>query len=175
MRARPAAEPRQIDNVKNWLLNKAGDYRHAIAEPETRSYIEQKYAPDLISISSRVRTPLGQWLESFTKLHVSSWFQEERIEGKHVEAPTTKYSSNAKFEKLTNRSIIFGGLAMLLIPLWLLDHYTDSKVRLGIITAFMVAFMCIMSTATINRPFEVVASTAAYAAVLMVFMQIQPS
>lgn len=32
--------------------------------------------------------------------------------------------------------------------------------------------MLVMSIATNNRPFEVVAATAAYAAVLMVFMQI---
>jgi hypothetical protein len=94
------------------------------------------------------------------------------VKGWHVDSPTITYSSDVKFEKLTNRTIIAGGLAMLLVPLWLLEYYSGSKVRLGIITAFVVAFMLVMTTATINRPFEVVASTAAYAAVLMVFMQI---
>ena len=171
MRARPAAELRQIENVKNWLFNTANNYRGAIAEAETMSYTTPKHASDLISISSRVRPPLGQWLESSTTFQLSSLFRAKRVEGKHVEEPTTKYSSNEKFEKLTNRSIIIGGLIMLLTPLWLLECYTDSQVRLGIITAFVVVFMWVMSTATINRPFEVVAASAAYAAVLMVFMQ----
>lgn len=175
MRSRPAAEPRQIKNVKNWLFNTANKYRDAIAETETKSYTAPKYAADLISISSRTRPPLGQWLESSAKLQLSGLFRENHVEGKHVDATTTTYSSNAKFEKLTNRSIILGGLVMLLTPLWLLEYYSGSKVRLGIITTFVVAFMWIMSTATINRPFEVVAASAAYAAVLMVFMQIDPS
>lgn len=64
------------------------------------------------------------------------------------------------------------GLIMLLAPMWWLDHVSDSEVRLGIITVFLTAFVGVMSTATVHRPFEVVAASAAYAAVLMVFMQI---
>ena len=64
---------------------------------------------------------------------------------------------------------------MLLTPLWLLEYHSGSKTRLGIITPFVVVFIFTMSTATINRPSEVVAASAAYAAVLMVFMQINPS
>lgn len=130
------------------------------------------YAPDLISISSRTLPPLGRWLESWQSLRLSKWFSAVLIEGKHVKSESTTYFSDSRFEKLTNRSIILGGLIMLLTPLWLLEYYSGSKRRLGIITTFVVVFMLIMSTATINRPFEVVASSAAYAAVLMVFMQI---
>jgi hypothetical protein len=61
---------------------------------------------------------------------------------------------------------------MLLAPLWWLEDVSDSKDRLKIITGFVILFISLMTVATINRPFEVVASTAAYAAVLMVFMQI---
>lgn len=61
---------------------------------------------------------------------------------------------------------------MLLAPMWWLEFVSGSKKRLAIITAFLVVFILAMATATVNRPFEVVAATAAYAAVLMVFMQI---
>lgn len=175
MRSRPAADGRQISNVRNWLSDGNGDYRAAIDVAETHSYMDPKYAPDLISISSRTRTPLGRWLESFQSLHLSKLFSATFVDGKHVKSSTITYSSDSKFETLTNRSIIAGGLVMLLVPLWLLECFSGSKVRLGIITAFVVAFMLVMMTATINRPFEVVAASAAYAAVLMVFMQIDPS
>jgi hypothetical protein len=82
------------------------------------------------------------------------------------------YSSNEKFERLTTRSIIVTGLIALLTPMWWLEFVSGSQARLGIITGFICAFIFIMSVATHNRPFEVVAATAAYAAVLMVFMQI---
>lgn len=172
MRSRPAADDRQINNVKNWLTNEKGEYLHAIDAKETTCYTDSNYAPDLITISSRTRPPLGRWLESWERLQVSRLFRAKLIPGQHVESDTTTYSSDSKFEKLTNRSIIAGGLIMLLTPLWLLEFASGSKVRLGIITAFVVVFMMGMTTATINRPFEVVASSAAYAAVLMVFMQI---
>lgn len=175
IRSRPSANERQINNVRNWLSDIKGGYRQAIDVQETKSYMDSRYAADLISISLRSRPPLGRWLESFQKLQLSKLFRAELIPGKHKESRTTTYSSDTKFENLTNCSIILGGLIMLLTPLWLLEYYSGSKTRLGIITTFVVVFMFTMSTATINRPFEVVAASAAYAAVLMVFMQINPS
>ena len=53
-----------------------------------------------------------------------------------------------------------------------MQNVADNNDRLGIITGFVILFTLLMAGATINRPFEVVAATAAYAAVLMVFMQI---
>jgi hypothetical protein len=99
-------------------------------------------------------------------------FRAQLVPGHHVESKTTVYSSDEKFERFTTASIIITGLIMLLAPMWWLESTSASKVRLGIITGFICAFISIMSMATNNRPFEVVAATAAYAAVLMVFMQI---
>lgn len=82
------------------------------------------------------------------------------------------YSSDSKFERFTTVCIIATGLIMLLAPMWWLEFVSDSVTRLKIITGFLCVFISIMTIATINRPFEVVAATAAYAAVLMVFMQI---
>jgi hypothetical protein len=90
----------------------------------------------------------------------------------HIDSDTTVYSSDEKFECFTTRSIILAGLIALLAPMWWLEFVSSSNARLGIITGFICVFISIMSVATTNRPFEVVAATAAYAAVLMVFMQI---
>jgi hypothetical protein len=154
------------------LHDKEGDYRDAIDVEETSAYCKPEHTSDLMAISSRVRPPLGQWLEACSMLHVSRLFRAKHIEGKHIESETTTYFSNARFERFTNLSIILGGLTMLLAPMWWLEFVSGSKKRLAIITVFLVVFILAMSTATVNRPFEVVAATAAYAAVLMVFMQI---
>lgn len=132
-----------------------------------------KHEHDLISISLRERPPLGEWLESCHKLQLSRLFREKLQDGKHIVSPATQYTSNARFELFTKGSIIIGGLVMLLAPIWWLAFVSDDKKRLGIITAFVCIFISVMATAT-NKPFEAVAATAAYAAVLMVFMQVDP-
>jgi hypothetical protein len=67
--------------------------------------------------------------------------------------------------------VLSTGLAMLIGPLWILESIADSKTRLGVITAFVVAFTVLVSSVTVAKHFEVLAATAAYAAVLMVFLQ----
>lgn len=68
------------------------------------------------------------------------------------------------------------GLAMLIGPLWLLQHFSTGqsnlRLRLIIITAFLMGFTALISLLTVARPFETLAATAAYGAVLMVFMQL---
>jgi hypothetical protein len=163
IRARPRAEDRQIQNVSNRL--KQG----AITKDEAK-FIEK--SGDLIAINTRSRPPLGRWIETCQSLQLWKMFRAQLIPGHHVPSNTTVYSSDEKFERFTTTSIILTGLIMLLAPMWWLEFTSASEVRLGIITGFIVAFMSIMSVATETRPFEVVAATAAYAAVLMVFMQI---
>jgi hypothetical protein len=125
-----------------------------------------------MTINARSRPPLGRWIEACQSLHLWKLFRAKTVPGVHVDSETTVYSSDKAFERFTTSSIIAAGLAMLLAPLWWLDHVSASSTRLGIITGFMVVFASVMGISTTNRPFEVVATTAAYAAVLMVFMQI---
>jgi hypothetical protein len=165
VRSRPRAEERQIRNVVNWLK------RRAINSAES-SFIEETH--DLISINHRTRAPLGRWLESFRSLHrlrpfrTTPPFPESCV----ASSPSITYSSNAMFDRLTNISIVFGGLIMLLAPLWWLEYVSSSVTKLKIVSGFVCGFVGVMMCAVSNRPFEVVASAAAYTAVLMVFMQI---
>ena len=66
---------------------------------------------------------------------------------------------------------------MLIGPLWWLNrlafHGSNLSPRLGVITGFLVAFVLLICCLTNARPFEVLAATAAYGAVLMVFIQLQ--
>ncbi|CAE7202766.1 hypothetical protein CFE70_008503 [Pyrenophora teres f. teres 0-1] len=163
IRKRPRAEPRQIKSMENWLE------RGAITASE-KDFVKHK--SDLISINERVRPPLGRWLEACRILHTWRIFKAKFREDLHVRSDATSYSSDETFESFTSLGIIILGLAMLLAPLWWLERVKDSQDRLKIITGFVTLFISLMTGATINRPFEVVASTAAYAAVLMVFMQI---
>jgi hypothetical protein len=165
IRARSRAEERQVNNVKNWLNS-----RNAIRLDEA-AFVN--HTSDLISIISHSRPPLVRWLASCRKLRSWGLFKAKYRPDLHVQSAATRYSSNEIFDTLGTTSLILMGLIMLLAPLWWLDNASGSQKRLGIITGFIVVFLAIMSTATIHRPFEVIAASAAYAAVLMVFMQIQ--
>jgi hypothetical protein len=67
--------------------------------------------------------------------------------------------------------IIFLGLVMLYGPMWWLQWVDDDVKRLAIITCFVFVFAMGLRLMSTMRPFEALAATAAYAAVLMVYMQ----
>ena len=87
----------------------------------------------------------------------------------------TVYNKDRLFDKIMTVFTIIVGLGMLIGPLWLLQHLSteqsSSQVRLGVITGFIALFTILTSLFTVAKPFEVLAATAAYGAVLMVFMQ----
>lgn len=88
---------------------------------------------------------------------------------------TTVYNKDRLFEKIMTVFTIIVGLAMLIGPLWILQHLSTEpsnlQVRLGVITGFIALFTILTSLFTVAKAFEVLAATAAYGAVLMVFMQ----
>ena len=66
------------------------------------------------------------------------------------------------------------GVAMLVGPLWWLQHLSaqnNLEASVAVISGFLVVFNIMLNMLIVGRPFEVLAGTAAYAAVLVVFMQ----
>lgn len=91
------------------------------------------------------------------------------------ELDTTVYNKESIIDKSVTIVTMVLGVAMLIGPLWWLQHLSTQKnleARLAVITVFLILFTILLSILTVARPFEVLAATAAYAAVLMVFMQI---
>jgi hypothetical protein len=64
------------------------------------------------------------------------------------------------------------GLAAIVGPLWILKSQTSESTHLWTISGFLGGFTVFISIVTVAKPFETLAATAAYAAVLMVFMQL---
>lgn len=79
--------------------------------------------------------------------------------------------NNARLSTLVSIIICFVGLSMLIAPLWILNVTDSSKGKLGVITAFVVVFFALVEVVTNARPIENLGATAAYAAVLVVFLQ----
>lgn len=94
----------------------------------------------------------------------------------NFETETTVYHKDEVVDKIVTCVTVMLGLAMLICPLWLLQHISaqqpNLEIRLGVITGFICLFTILLSLFTVAKPFEVLAATAAYGAVLMVFMQV---
>ena len=101
---------------------------------------------------------------------------ERLYQASDFEMKTTVYVREAVIDKLATCLIMLLGLGMLIGPLWWLQHLSadqpNLQARLEVITGFLVAFTILLSILTVAKPFEVLAATAAYGAVLMVFMQL---
>ena len=95
------------------------------------------------------------------------------------ERETTVYNRDSVVDKFVTCLIMLLGLGMLIGPLWWLQNLSagppNLQARLEVITGFLVLFTILLSILTVARPFEVLAATAAYGAVLMVFMQLGSS
>ena len=162
---RPGAHDYQRRNVANWFHNNS-----AAIEQEESSFIERE--GDLIVLVPKQRSLLRQGLEQVSLIRK---LFPVRSRADRVQSNTTIYSSDRGMDLWTSAFIVFVGLGMLLGPMWALELTNGSNEKLMIITVFVVVFSVLLfgSTASATRGFEVLAATAAYAAVLAVFLQVK--
>ncbi|SPO07123.1 uncharacterized protein DNG_09817 [Cephalotrichum gorgonifer] len=159
-----SAQPHHIENVENWLYN----------HPFAIDAAEQEFVRtgrDVVAPTSKVKAPVRLLLERCRPLLTSRLFRTE-ARADQARSETTVYFSNARFEAFVTALVISAGLGLLLGPMWWLQFVRNPVYRLGVITGFVLLFTGLLASATVARPFEVLAATAAYSAVLMVFLQI---
>lgn len=177
LKSRSKATPFQVGNVRQWLQN-AND---PILDEEV-AYLNEE--DDLVPVASTPKAPLRQLIDRFSALNflrlppcIRERKRNERLYNadEDFEMQTTVYNKDRLFEKIMTVFTIIVGLAMLIGPLWILQHLSTEpsnlQVRLGVITGFIALFTILTSLFTVAKAFEVLAATAAYGAVLMVFMQ----
>ena len=71
------------------------------------------------------------------------------------------YISDEKIDRFIATFIIGLGLIMLIAPLWVLAFLGGLVPRLGVISAFIVLFVSLVSLTTVAKPFESLAAAAA--------------
>jgi hypothetical protein len=150
--------------LKSWIHNTGA------IDCDEASYLD--HTSDLVAIVPKIRPPISRWIRYWKRKLRFDMFWAVYLRKQYGDSGDTARSKESEFNSFTNFGIILVGLAMLLAPIWWLEYVPDSVPRLRIITGFICGFSLILTLGTISRPFEVVAATAAYAAVLMVFMQI---
>lgn len=141
----------------------------AIEEAE-QDFITHK--DDLIPVLPKVKSRFRNFLES-TLLKppiIRRYFDREPDDIDIIDDDEVVWYSDTKVERFFSIVVGIGGLSMLIGPLWILEYVKEPTVRLGVITGFISLFFILLTVATIAKIFEAMAATAAYAAVLMVFV-----
>ncbi|KAF2109647.1 hypothetical protein BDV96DRAFT_502346 [Lophiotrema nucula] len=159
LRSRPKAPQKSINSTRNWFAN----HRNAILEEETE-YINQKN--DLFQMVPTTPSPLRGLLERSTRFRLLKLWEKRSVDDN-----TIHYISDRRIDLFVNMVTTLLGLAMLISPLWILAHVKPMASRLAIMTSFIFIFLLLVRSLSAARPFEVLAATAAYAAVLVVFLQ----
>ncbi|KAK5173135.1 uncharacterized protein LTR77_003257 [Saxophila tyrrhenica] len=165
VKARPTARRHHIRNLENWFKT----YPNAI-DPEEQHFRrgDQFLEGDLFPIISKQQPPLrlalGQW--RWLRFQFQLRPRDDRIGSDQI-----IYTSEKGLDLFTNMLVLVLGLLLLFAPMWWLNFVVNDVHRLAVITSFVAAFTGVVWAAAGQRPFEILAATAAYAAVLMVFLQ----
>lgn len=148
-----SAQKYQIENIEAWFWN----HPTAIVKEE-QEFVRK--AGDVVALVARVKSPLRLLLEKFRSVLICGLFRAKQRTDQ-VQSPTTSYYSNTKFDAFVTAVLIFSGILLLLGPMWTLQYMTNNTKRLGVITAFILLFTSLLASATVAKPFEVLAATAA--------------
>lgn len=163
MRKSPTARDHHVRNLDSWLMTYPG-----AVNPKEQHFRNPEKRSDLFPIIFRERSPLRLFVGEIKWLRYV--FKPQSTAGR-FESSATWYTSETALDWLTTAIILVIGLCLLFGPMWALHFVGDNKKRLGIITGFVSAFTGLTFSAAGQRPFEILAATAAYAAVLMVYLQ----
>ncbi|KIN05273.1 hypothetical protein OIDMADRAFT_78820, partial [Oidiodendron maius Zn] len=127
---------------------------------------------DLFSLVPREKTSLRKLLDkSRVFRHLFLLRKSKTPELPLYNKSWVHYFSDELMDRCVTMVIVSVGTLMLVAPMWILQALGSQQQKLWVITAFLLSFVVMISHATMARPFEILAATAAYAAVLTVFLQ----
>jgi hypothetical protein len=163
MKAKSTVSQDQVQNIQNWFATYG---ENAIGEEEQHY---KGHVGDLVTLLSKPQYPI------VALLHRSKLIRRcFRLKGRHdrSEEKSTVYTSTTGLEALATFIALVVGLAMTFGSIWALNAVSNTVHRLAIITASGGLMTLIAWLAAGNRPFEILATFAAYMAVLMIYRQV---
>ncbi|OTA97450.1 hypothetical protein M434DRAFT_391911 [Hypoxylon sp. CO27-5] len=168
LRNMATAPKRNIKNIESWFTVNQG----AIMDEET-CFI--KHQDDLVS-SCREKSFLRNFFEERIVLRTKAFLGLFRTQppptmSLHDQSRTYHFSDKG-IDAFGSIAIFIAALVMLIAPLWILQALEDIHSKLAVITSFVVTCLFCLSFGTVGRPFEKLAATAGYSAILVVFLQL---
>ncbi|KAI8623321.1 hypothetical protein F5Y19DRAFT_468605 [Xylariaceae sp. FL1651] len=163
------APPRDIQSLRTWHEN----HPNITTNEEEHSYLREKQ--DLIRMRLDEKTPLRRWIDNSSILRALALWRKRSQIASTDETENVSYYSNAVMDFFASAIIFTIGGIIIVMPIWVLLGLNGIVDKVGAITVFIVAFLAVLSFVLVAKPFEVLGATAAYAAVLVVFLQVQVS
>ncbi|CAJ0548693.1 Ff.00g023060.m01.CDS01 [Fusarium sp. VM40] len=158
------APRRDVRSIRNWHYN----HGSAAILNEEQKYLDQD---DLFCVLQKDKTPLRRMIDKSYRLRTMDlWRRPDTVPD--YDASHVSYYSDKRIDHFASGVIIAIGTCLLIIPLWILQALNTLKIKLAVITVFIFVFLLILSISMASKPFEALAATAAYAAILMVFIQL---
>ncbi len=164
MKTMVGAVESNVRRVKIWH----GNRKDGVIHPDEMGYLEAK---DLITVAKRPKSPLRRFFEQQVLapalgplaklLHI---FHLRDIASKR---PGHEFSSSIIGEDkyvdlIASITIFLTAVVMLIVPLWVLATLNTLTSKLGVITAFTLALLLVLSGGTLAKPFEILATAAGY-------------
>ncbi|KAF2968578.1 hypothetical protein GQX73_g4999 [Xylaria multiplex] len=160
-----AARRQDIRSLRNWHHN----HDYAAILPEEWEYLE--HDDDLFAVIQKDKTPLRRLIDNSRRLRTLSIWRQGSQDALNDDGDWVSYYSDKRMNTFASAIIVSLGAILLLAPLWILYVLERSALKLAVITIFITTFLVILSFIMVAKPFEALGVTAAYAAVLMVFLQ----
>lgn len=168
LKSRPSAPKTNVRNIKTWLDNNNGP----IQEKEVEFIIKE----DLITVAKNRKSPARMFFERRILVPTNGLFGLLTRKGEKEGSPSDRHTilrGNDEHVDVFGAITIFTAAAVMLIaPLWILAGVDELHQKLAAITIFLAVFLFVLSWGTSARPFEMLAATAGYSAVLVVFLQL---
>ncbi|KAI1170933.1 hypothetical protein F4777DRAFT_567498 [Nemania sp. FL0916] len=155
-----------VRSLRIWHEN----HDNAAILPEERQYLDHKHESDLFSVVQRDKTPLRRFIDNSRWLRTLAIWRLKKQDTVEIE-PEVELYSEKRMNTFASSVIVAFGAILLLAPLWILFALQSPALKLAVITIFITTFLVVLSFAMVTKPFEALGATAAYAAVLMVFLQ----
>ncbi|KAI1460931.1 hypothetical protein F4805DRAFT_350159 [Annulohypoxylon moriforme] len=160
----PPAQRHDVRNIVRWHQHYD---RRAINEAE-QDYLNQD---DLICLSQKEVPPLRRLINKSLRLRTLPIWRDKS----HISAPGSEhvsYYSDTRLNAFVSGMITAIGTFLLIVPIWILQMLESVRLKLSVITVFIFVFLVVLSSAMAMKPFEALGATAAYATVMMVFLQV---
>ncbi|KAI0864928.1 hypothetical protein F4860DRAFT_383945 [Xylaria cubensis] len=154
-----------IRSLRNWHHN----HDYVAISPEESKYLDHE--SDLFGVVKKDKMPLRRLIDNSRRLRTLSIWRLKNQGAPNDEEDMVSYYSDKRIDTFASSIIVSLGIIMLLAPLWTLYALKSSALKLAVITVFVTTFLIILSFTMVAKPFEALGATAAYAAVLTVFLQ----
>jgi hypothetical protein len=133
------------------------------------------HTKDLISVANKDKTPLRRMIDSSHRLRTLPIWRSAETVSPPRGSKQVLYFSDKRIDTFSSCAIVIVDLTMLLTPVWILQALNNLLWKLDVISIFVFIFLVTMTFNMVAKPFEALGATAAYAAVLMVFLQMDQS